>query len=82
MAANDNVISCGADFTFEELLAGAIGLDSSGKSTLRLHDSDSVSGSKLFGCGSDGTEENLDAGLKSLFTLDANGDIAIRVSLL
>lgn len=82
MAANDNVIGCGADYTFKELLAAAIGKDASGKSTLRLYDSNSVSGSKLFGCGSDMTEENLDAGLKSLFSLDANGDIAIRVSLL
>lgn len=82
MAANDNVVSCGADFTFEELLAAAIGKDSSGKATLRLHDSNSVSGSKFFACGSDGTDQQLDAGLKALFTLDSNGDIALRVSLL
>ena len=82
MAANDNVIECGTDFTFEELLAAALGKDSSGKTTLRLHDSDSVSGSKVFACGSDGTAENLKAALKGLFALDSNGDIAIRVSLL
>lgn len=82
MAANDNVITCGADFTFEELLAGAIGEDASGKPTLRLHDSDSVSGSKFFPCGSAIDGENVNAALRNLFTLDSNGDIAIRVSLL
>lgn len=82
MAVNDNVIACGADYSFQELLVAAIGKDASGKSTLRLHDSNSVSGSKLFPCGTDGTQSNLDAGLKSIFTLDTNGDFAIRVSLL
>lgn len=82
MAANDNVIACGAEFTFEELLAGAIGLDASGKPTLRVHDSDSVSGSKFFDCGAAIDPTNLNAALKNLFTLDGNGDIAIRISIL
>lgn len=82
MAANDNVIECGTAFTLEELLAGAIGKDSSDKPTLRLHDSNSVSGSKYFSCAVPVDKGTVEDALKSLFTLDGNGDIAIRVSLL
>lgn len=82
MAANDSAISCSTDLTFEEMLAGCIGLDSSSKPTLRLYDSNSVAGSKFFSCGNPADKDNLKNGLRSLFTLDANGDMAIRVSLL
>jgi hypothetical protein len=82
MAANDNVIACGADFSFEELLAAAIGKDASGKPTLRLHDSNSVSGSKFFDCATGISKQGIEAGLKGLFTLDSQGDVAIRVSLI
>ena len=82
MAANDNVIGCGNDYDFTKLLAAAIGKDSSGKYTLRLHDSNSVAGSKVFDCNNPYSPQALEAATNGLFTLDANGDIAIRVSLI
>lgn len=80
MAANDNVVDCGKVFTLKELLIGAIGQDSSGKSTLRLHSSNSVNDSTLLNCTNKMVTE--DEALMSLFTLDTNGDIAVRVSVL
>lgn len=82
MAANDNVIACGSDLGFQELLAACVGLDASNKPTLRLYDSNSVSGSKFFACGTPVDKDNINNAVRSLFTLDANGDIALRVSLL
>lgn len=80
MAANDNVIGCGKTFTFQELLIGAIGQDASGKSTLRLHSSASVNDSNIKTCTNKQVDE--DEALMSLFALDTNGDISIRVSIL
>lgn len=80
MAANDNVVGCGKTFTLKELLIGAIGQDASGKSTLRLHSSASVDDSAIKTCANKEVQE--EEALMSLFTLDTNGDIAVRVSIL
>jgi len=80
MAANDNAITCGADFSFFELLAGAIGVDASGKNYLRYYEPTNVAGSKAVICGSDASEQNTAALINSLFALDANGDLAIRIA--
>ncbi len=77
MAANDNVIGCANDVTFMELLSGAIGVDATGHPYIRLKTTTNVIGSKFFGC-ANGGEENIEAGLRGLFSLDANGDWAIR----
>lgn len=82
MATNDNAISCGADFTLEELLSGCIGKDSSNKPTLRLYESAATAGSKFFACGNPVDETNFAAVLKNLICLDSNGDFAVRVSIL
>lgn len=80
MAANDDVVSCNKNFTFKELLIGAIGRDASGKATLRLHSSASVNDSSIESCtNKDVTEEEA---IMSLFALDTNGDISLRVSIL
>lgn len=81
MAANDNVVTCGSTFTLKELLLAAIGKDASGKSTLRLYESAAVDDSNLVNCAVLGSVE-VDEALKSIFTLDDNGDVAIRVSIL
>lgn len=78
MAANDTVISCASDLTFMELLSRAVGEDASGKPYLRLYAATNVSGSKHFTCGDGGDPTNIEAGLRGLFTLDANGDVALR----
>lgn len=79
MAANDNVLSCGNDLTFMELLSGAIGVDATGHPYIRLKTTTNVAGSKFFSCGNAGGDpENIQAGLRGIFTLDANGDWAIR----
>lgn len=79
MAANDDKIACGTDLTFMELLASAIGKDASNKPYLRLYATTNVSGSTFFGCdGVPADEANIEAVLKNLFTLDANGDVALR----
>lgn len=80
MAANDNVIKCAADFTLEELLASAIGKDATGKPYIRLYETTDVSGSKFFPCAQPVDKDNVDAVLRNLFTLNANGDIAIRIA--
>ena len=79
MAANDNAIGCAIDVTFQELLSGAIGKDTSGKAYMRLYAATNVAGSKFFGC-ANGGDENIEAGLRALFTLDSNGDWAIRTA--
>jgi len=78
MAENDNVIGCASDLTFLEMLSGAIGEDASGKPYIRLKTTTNVAGSKYFGCGDGGDPTTIEAGLKAIFTLDANGDWAIR----
>lgn len=79
MAANDNKVACGTDITFEELLASAIGKDASGKPYLRLYAATNVSGSKFFDCaGIPADKANIQAVLKNLFAIDANGDVALR----
>jgi hypothetical protein len=78
MAANDNAISCGTEFTLTELLASAIGKDATGKPYLRLYATNNVSGSKFFDCGQPVDPTNVDSVLKNLFTLDSNGDVALR----
>lgn len=77
MAANDNAQICAADFTLQELLAAAIGQDATGKNYLRLYTATGVAGSKAVICGAFSDTEDL---LKSVFTLNAAGDIAIRTS--
>lgn len=79
MAANDNVQGCGSDLTFMELLSGAIGKDSTGHAYVRLKTTTNVAASKFFGCANSDTA-SVEAGLKALFTLDANGDWAIRTA--
>lgn len=78
MAANDNVIGCANDLTFMELLSGAIGVDASGKPYIRLKTTTNVAGSKFFGCSVGAHPDNVQAGLRGLFSLDSNGDWAIR----
>lgn len=79
MAANDSKVACATDLTFEELLASAIGKDASNKPYLRLYATTNVSGSKYFDCGGIPADEaNIKAGIRDLFTLDANGDVALR----
>jgi len=78
MAANDNAISCGTDLTLLDLLGRAMGKDASGKPYLRLYAATNVSGSKWFGCGNPADETNVEASIKALFTLDSNGDVALR----
>jgi len=80
MAANDNAITCGADFSFLDLLASAIGVDATGKNYLRYYEPTNVAGSKAVICGGDASQTNLDAIVLSLFALDANGDVAIRIA--
>lgn len=77
MAANDNVIGCATDLTFMELLSGAIGVDATGHPYVRLKTTTNVVGSKFFRC-ANSDETSVEAGLRGLFTLDANGDWAIR----
>lgn len=77
MAANDNVIICGADFTLDELIIGAIGQDASGKNYIRTYSATGVAGSKASICGSDIDRDTL---LKSVFTLNAAGDMCVRLS--
>lgn len=78
MAANDNVVSCtNSEITFWELLSGAIGVDAQGKQYVRLYATTNVAGSKAFDC------TNQVGGMgpgdfRGIFTLDANGDWAIR----
>jgi hypothetical protein len=81
MALNDNVIGCGKDFSLLELLAAAIGEDSSGKPTLRVIDSNAVSGSKFFDCSTAADPVSLEAAFKNLFAFDSNGEIALRISI-
>lgn len=78
MAAQDPAIECGTDFTLLELLASAMGEDASGRKYIRLITTTNVSGSKAFSCGIPVDKDNVEAELKNLFALDANGDIAIR----
>jgi len=78
MAANDNVLACGTDFTFNELLASAIGKDATGKPYLRLYAATNIAGSKFFDCGTPIDETNVNSVLRNLFALDANGDVALR----
>lgn len=80
MAANDDAISCGADFTLMELLAGCIGVDASSKNYIRNYETTNVAGSKAFTCGGSVTPQDVDAVLKSCFALDANGDMCIRIA--
>ncbi len=77
MAANDNVIGCANDVTFMELLSGAIGKDATGHAYVRLITTTNVSGSKFFAC-ANSDSESAEAGLRGLFSLDSNGDWAIR----
>jgi hypothetical protein len=77
MAANDNVIGCATDLTFMEMLSGAIGVDATGHPYIRLKTTTNVAGSKFFGC-ANGGDTNIEAGLRGIFTLDSNGDWAIR----
>lgn len=80
MAANDNAITCGADFTLMELLAGSIGVDSTGKNYLRYYEPTNVAGSKAFTCTSAVDALSVEAVVKSIFALDSNGDLAIRIA--
>jgi hypothetical protein len=77
MAANDNVIGCATDLTFMEMLSGAIGVDATGHPYIRLVTTTNVAASKFFGC-ANGGDTNIEAGLRGIFALDANGDWAIR----
>jgi hypothetical protein len=77
MAANDNVIGCAKDLTFMELLSGAIGKDATGHPYVRLVTTTDVAGSKFYGC-ANSDSETVEAGLRGLFALNANGDWAIR----
>ena len=81
MALNDDVIGCGKDFDVLELIAGAVGKDSTGKFTLRVIDSNAVAGSKTFDCGNSVDPVTLEAVIKGLFAFDSNGDIALRISI-
>lgn len=78
MAAQDPAIECGADFTLTELLASAIGVDASGRRYIRLITTTNVAGSKAFSCGQPVDPLNIEAEIKNIFALDANGDVAIR----
>ncbi len=78
MAAQDPAIFCGADFTLSELIASAIGVDASGRRYIRLITTTNASGSKAFACGQPVDQLNIDAEMKNVFALDANGDVAIR----
>lgn len=81
MAANDNALTCSnKDLTLEELFAAAIGKDASGKPYLRYYDTTNVAGSKFIACGFPVDAQNLTDVFRNLFTLDANGDIALRVA--
>jgi hypothetical protein len=82
MAANDNAIDCNkSQLTFWELLSGCIGEEASGKKYLRTHKVNPVAGSSGIDCGSGiNSEEELLNEFRNLFCLDANGDIAIRMS--
>jgi len=77
MAANDNVIVCGADFTLDELIIGAIGQTADGKNYIRTYSASGVAGSKAAICGSDVDRDTL---LKSVFTFNAAGDMCVRLS--
>lgn len=79
MAANDNVNECAGGLTFLDLFAAAFGKDASNKKYLRLYKTTAVAGSKAFNCG--GNAADLESELLNTFTLDSNGDIAIRVSI-
>jgi hypothetical protein len=79
MAANDNAVACGnTEVTFWELLASCIGEDASGKKYIRLYATTDVADSKGFSCGSDMGVEQIQNELRSLFTVNANGDMCIR----
>jgi hypothetical protein len=81
MAAGDNVVSCSnPDATFLELLFSAIGKDASGNKYLRLKTTTAVAGSKAFTCGEPLGEEQMKNELRSLFVIDTNGDVALRVT--
>ncbi len=78
MAANDNAIACGTDLTLLDLLGRAMGKDATGHPYLRLVTTTNVTGSTWFGCGNPADETNVEASIRALFALDANGDVALR----
>jgi len=81
MATNDNALSCQSNIQFYEMLAAALGKEASGKVYLRTHKVTAVAGSKAIACqGSGIDEETLEIELGRVFCIDANGDIAIRIS--
>lgn len=80
MAANDNAIICGADFTLEELLIACIGQTADGKNYIRTYSASGVAGSKAAICASSVEKQDVDAILKSVFTLNAAGDYCVRLS--
>ncbi len=82
MATNDNGISCAKqDLSFWELLAGCIGKEASGKKYIRTHKVTPVSGSKGIDCNSGiNSQEELENEMRNIFCLDANGDLAIRIT--
>jgi hypothetical protein len=82
MATNDNALTCAKkDVTFWEMLAGAIGVDAAGKKYIRTHKVTPVPGSSGISCTNGiSTDEELLNEFRNFFTLDTNGDIAIRVS--
>lgn len=82
MATNDNALTCAKkDVLFWELLAGAIGVDASGKKYIRTHKVSPVAGSSGISCTNGiSTEEELLNEFRNFFCLDANDDIAIRIS--
>lgn len=82
MAANDNVLDCNTGaLTFWEMLGSAIGVQADGKKYLRMHVVTPVAGSSAISCGSGiNSPEELMSEMRNLFTLDSNGDVAIRVS--
>lgn len=78
MAANDNAVTCGKELGLLELFVSAIGTDASGKPTLRLYKS-SDTGVDFSTCSKNLNAEEI---ARNLFTLDSNGKIAVRVSIL
>lgn len=82
MATNDSAIDCAkSELTFWELLAAAVGKEASGKKYIRTHKVTAVAGSKGVSCGAGiNSEAELQNELRNMFCLDANGDIAIRIS--
>jgi len=78
MAANDNKVACGIDFTAEELLASCVGVDAGGKNYIRFFEATEVGGSTPFSCGNPVTPDDLVAVLKSCICLNTAGDACIR----